>query len=79
MIIYPTAEMDVIEWTDRMAFLVGELTPILKLEDPENWREWAENLIGEPDLLGQEAPDPRNFDNWREWAMRLFQTEDFTG
>ena len=71
--------MSVIEWTDSMAFLLGGGVNILKLEDPEDWRQWAQNLIGEPDLVGHNAPDPSMFDDWREWAMRLNSTVELAG
>lgn len=79
MILYPTQDMTVIEWADQMAFFIGSVTPYERLDDPEKWQDWAAKYIGEPTELGQEMPNPYQFDDWREWAERLFYTIDFEG
>jgi hypothetical protein len=78
MIIHPEY-MNVMDWADVMNLLVDRETPVEKLDHPDNWQRWAMNLVGEPDLIGQNAPDPYAFDDWREWAMRFFSTVELTG
>lgn len=69
--------MNVIEWADSLNRFqeIGTGTAE-KLEDPENWQEWAMNLVGDPDLIGQDAPVPYDFDDWREWASLFFLTQE---
>jgi hypothetical protein len=78
MIVHPE-HMDVIDWTDSVTLLLIQDNLPLKLEDPENWRQWGENLLGEPDIVGQDIPDPQQFDDWRVWAERVFETIELTG
>jgi hypothetical protein len=47
-----------------------------KLEDPDKWQDWAVSLIGDPDDIGQDAPDPYQYDDWREWASLFFLTQE---
>ena len=69
--------MDVIEWTDKLALFpdIGNGTT-QKLEDPARWQEWAANLIGDPDDIGWDTPNPYDFDDWREWAAAFFLTQE---
>lgn len=69
--------MDVIEWTDSIALFteLGDSTTA-KLEDPEKWQDWATNLIGDPNEIGRDAPDPYQFDDWRKWVDAFFLTQD---
>ena len=50
-----------------------------RLDDPEQWQAWATSIFGEPDVSGQDSPDPYAFDTWQEWGERLFQTQDYAG
>jgi len=69
---------DVVAWADRMVLLLEtDVDNMPRLDDPEKWREWAGAIFGEPDRVGQDAPDPEGFDTWQEWAERLFQTQEF--
>lgn len=71
---------DVIAWADQMAFLTQDVAPnCARLDDPEEWREWAMCLVAQPDQIGQDAPDPYQFEKWQEWAMRFFNTTNFSG
>ena len=47
-----------------------------KLMHPDEWQDWASSLIGDPDFIGLDAPDPYNFDDWREWAQLFFLTQE---
>ncbi len=69
--------MDVIEWTDKMSsfYIVGNSTT-MTLMDPENWREWVINLLGNPDPIGQDAPNPYDYDDWRKWAAAFFLSQE---
>jgi len=72
--------MEVIEWTDAMNgfYEIGTGT-VQRLLDPDEWQEWAQNLVGDPDEVGRDAPVPYDFDDWREWASLFFLTQDLVG
>jgi len=86
-IINPVGFKDVIEWADFMAGQLGFFTdPVSgtddqfeRLDDPEEWQQWASGVFGGVDPLGQDVPDPFAYDDWREWAERMFSTTNFTG
>ena len=87
MIIHPRGfGDDFMAWADQMSFLIQEDVPqFLKFDaaidsqDPNAWREWAMCIVGGQDRLGQDSPNPYQFDTWQEWAERLFETQDFSG
>lgn len=72
--------MDIFDWTDSMNqfFEVGTGTA-QKLEDAEDWQDWAQNLIGNPDEIGRDAPVPYDFHDWREWGSLFFLTQELVG
>lgn len=72
MIIDPR-DLEVVEWADYMADeLEGYVSPP-RLDDPEQWKEWALVVVQAPAIAKSNPPDPRAFDDWREWAMRFQQ------
>jgi hypothetical protein len=71
-------EGDVVRWSDQMFFLLQRFVPQLeRLDNPDNWRDWALSIVGAQDEAGQDAPDPYAFEHWEDWAERLFQTQEF--
>ena len=71
-------------WADRMSYLIQADVPQFwiwqpALDNPDDWREWAMCVVGGQDRLGQDSPDPYQFDTWQEWAERLFETQNFLG
>ena len=86
-IIYPKYFNNVIEWADFMAGALGFFTDseqgaddqFERLDDPDEWQEWASGVFGGVDALGQDVPDPFAYDDWREWAERMFATSNFPG
>jgi hypothetical protein len=71
--------MTVIEWTDRTALNLDKLVQVERLDDPEKWQDWANNILKTPNLEGQNTPNPYQFDDWMEWAMRFNQNVDLLG
>jgi len=72
--------MGVIEWTNGMNsfYEIGTGT-VQSLEKEEDWQEWAMNLVGDPDEIGRDAPNPFDFEDWREWASAFFLTQELIG
>lgn len=64
--------MGVVEWTDMMASTLP--FPPYRLLDPDDWRQWARNLIQYPQISVFNPPDPEQFEDWRMWAERFNQT-----
>lgn len=75
MIIDPRGMKDVVEWAD---FLLLPLSFIgvqpRQLDDPNDWQQWAYNVVQTASLEQFQVPDPRYFDDWMEWAFRFNQT-----
>lgn len=86
-VIDPRGFEDVRDWADIMAGQLGFFTdPVqgsddnfARLDDPAEWQTWACGVFGGTDPLGQDVPDPNDYDDWKEWAMRMFSTTNFTG
>ncbi len=89
MIIDPRgfADNEVVQWADFMTGLLeffaadvnGSDPNYQRLDDPAEWQQWATGVFGGVDALGQDVPDPMDYDNWKEWAMRMFSTTNFMG
>ena len=47
-----------------------------KFNEGDDWRDWAQNLVGDPDEVGRDAPVPYDFEDWRDWAELFFLTEE---
>ena len=86
-IIDPRGFDDVRDWADIMTGQLGFFTDSAqgaddnfeRLDDRSKWQEWAAGVFGGTDALGQDVPDPNDYDDWKEWAMRMFSTTNFTG
>lgn len=71
--------MTLTDWTDNMSFILDKMVLVERLDNEEEWREWATNIIDTPTFEGQNVPNPYQFDDWREWAMRFNQVVDLPG
>lgn len=71
--------MSVIQWTDRMALLTDPICIAERLDDPDQWQDWATNLMDSCTNEGQNIPDPFDFDNWLDWAERFNQVVELPG
>lgn len=77
----PTRTLDTIdpryctvqEWTDSMTFPLIDKVKAPRLDNPDNWKEWALTVVQSAKISSFNPPDPRMFDDWREWAFRLNQ------
>ncbi len=71
--------MTVTEWADRMNLLVDPICLPERLDDPEEWQDWATNLMDSCTNEGQNIPDPYAYDNWMDWAERFNQVVELPG
>jgi len=66
--------LGVLDWTDSMVFpLIDSIRPP-RLNNPEDWRGWAFEVVQAPDIAQLNPPDPRLYEDWREWAIRFNET-----
>lgn len=65
--------MTVIEWADQMTPLLARLGSVPRLDNPDAWHSWAQNLVALARVARRTPPDPRTFSNWEEWAFRFNQ------
>ena len=67
--------MDVIEWTDKMVPILLPYGGVIgKLDDPNEWQDWARSVILINNAWQGVAPNPYQFDDWKEWAERFLET-----
>lgn len=67
--------MDVMEWADKMVPILLPLGGIVsKLEDPEEWQDWATNVIMLNSKWQSTTPSPYQFDDWQDWAERFLSS-----
>ena len=67
--------MDVMEWTDKMVPILLPYGGVIgKLDDPNEWQDWARSVILINNAWQGVAPNPYQFDDWKEWAERFLQT-----
>ena len=60
-----------VSWADAMVIELEQFGNLGRLDDPEQWREWAVQLFLLPSISGSIVPDPYNFATWDEWAKCL--------
>lgn len=69
MITWPK-HMTLQEWADRVILDLDVYGSFGKLQDPEDWRGWAMQFLAN-NTIGNNLPNPNNFDTWQEWAERF--------
>ena len=71
--IIPVPNMGVIEWTDKMTPELYQYGSIIRLDNPDNWKDWARSVILAIQIFQGTAPNPDEFQDWRNWAERFLQ------
>jgi hypothetical protein len=59
------------DWTDAMVINLEQFGNIGRLENEDQWRDWALQLMTLGSLSGTTVPDPYGFLEWRPWAEAL--------
>lgn len=65
--------MDVIEWCDYTSDNLSPFVPVMKIDLPEQWVQWAEHALNVLRSRGVIIPNPRQFPEFVEWASRFNQ------
>ena len=63
------------DWADQVALDLDNYGALGRLDDVENWQNWAMQFLNNT-TLGRNFPIPYDFDDWREWAERFCQTAE---
>ena len=67
--------MELRDWADQIALDLDSYGALSRLDDIENWQNWAMQFLNNTSL-GRNFPIPYDFDDWREWAERFCQTAE---
>jgi hypothetical protein len=63
------------DWADQIALDLDSYGALGRLDDVDNWQNWAMQFINNT-TLGRNFPLPYDFDDWREWAERFCQATE---
>jgi hypothetical protein len=63
--------LDVIAWTDAMNFALRDFGVVGRLDSPDDWQNWAAQVVQLPGIAAFDPPWPTRFDDWRAWADQL--------
>ena len=63
------------DWADQITLDFDSYGAFGRLEDENNWQNWAMQFINNL-TLRENFPIPYQFDDWREWAERFCQTAE---
>ena len=63
------------DWADQVALDLDNSGAFGRLDDVENWQNWAMQFLNNT-TLGRNFPIPYDFDDWRDWAERFCQTAE---
>jgi len=64
--------MTLIDWADSVILSVGDAWSFGRLDDENDWQDWAVGFLNASPFSTRAVPDPYQFDDWREWAMRVY-------
>lgn len=60
--------LTVVEWCDRMIPALESYGTIGRLDNPDEWRDWARRAYNLTASLRQNVPSPDWFSDWQDWA-----------
>ncbi|CAB4145461.1 hypothetical protein UFOVP1204_21 [uncultured Caudovirales phage] len=63
--------LDVIRWTDAMAYSLNRYGYVNQLIDATAWQDWAVQVNQLPAITQKNPPDPYLYADWSIWAERF--------
>ncbi len=61
--------IDVVDWASQTSIFLTTYGTIGKVERPDEWVQWANDVIALPGIQALNPPDPDFYpDDWRTWA-----------
>ena len=61
------------DWADQIVLDLDAYGPIPRLENEDEWQEWAVAFCVISGISQKNPPSPLLFSDWREWASRFAQ------
>jgi hypothetical protein len=71
--------MTVTDWTDSMVYTLERYGLVGRLDDPQNWQNWALGAVSLFTVGNQNPPNPLNYDNWQDWAIAFTRAVNLPG
>lgn len=71
--------MTVTDWTDSMVYTLEKYGSVSRLNDPDQWQNWALGVVSFFEVGKQNPPNPLNYDNWQDWAFAFTQAVNLGG
>jgi hypothetical protein len=60
------------DWADSVILSVTDVWSFGKLENEDEWQDWAKAFVFANGYSQRNVPDPYQFTDWREWAQRAY-------
>lgn len=61
------------DWADQLALDLDQYAPIPRLDNEDEWQDWAKAFCVISGISQRNPPNPYQFSDWREWASRFAQ------
>jgi len=61
--------MSVTDWTDSMVYTLEKYGTVSRLDDPDQWQNWALGVVAMFVIGQQNPPNPLSYNDWQEWAF----------
>jgi len=68
--------MTLSDWADQIVLDLDKYGPLIRLDDPEKWQDWAIQFCVISGLSQKNTPNPYQYDDWQKWAERMVQVFD---
>jgi len=60
------------DWADSIILSVSDGWSFGRLENENEWRDWAIGFVRASGYSQRNVPDPYLFDDWKDWAQRAY-------
>lgn len=64
--------MTLLDWADSVILSVGNAWAFGRLNNEDEWQDWAAGFLEAAPFSQRVMPDPYQFDDWHDWAMRAY-------
>ena len=64
------------EWADYVVPEVEAFGNVGRLDDPSDWRAWANRIASLSEMQERNVPSPFEFTDWQNWAFAFSQQFD---
>ncbi len=68
-----TANMELRDWADATATVIGQYSDAYALQD-EDWQRWGMLFFNSPQLGTLHPPNPYEYTTWQDWGIKLAES-----